>query len=113
MRFAAARGREAEHLEVAGGHAKRMQHYRLTGARELSIGSDDSGQTVESSIARAEIAKVERVQRKLRIAIAIEENADDAIGLRIRQRTQQHSLNHAEYGAVRADTERHGEHDDD
>ena len=82
-----------------------------TTQRKIDQGEQDLW--VLSSSEAPEIAKIEGVQRELRIRIASEEDADNAIGLRERKRPQEHALNHAEYRAVRADGEPERKYDGD
>src|ERR1022692_8459 len=63
-----ARGVESQHVEKPGSHLEACEALRLAGAGKLQIGARETGQGFEGTIARAKIAKVERVQRKLGVA---------------------------------------------
>src|ERR1035438_2572478 len=105
-----ARGVQSQHVEKPGSHLEACEALRLAGAGKLQIGARETGQGFEGTIARAKIAKVERVQRKLGVAGAVEEYAHDTVGLGIGKRPQQHAVDDAEDGAIRADGERQREH---
>jgi hypothetical protein len=79
----------------------------------LQVVTRDRGHAFEGAIALAEIAKVIRIQGKLRLRVAVEVNAHQAVGMRIGKRLQQDALNDAENGAVRADAEGQSQHDND
>ncbi len=110
--FAASGGSEAEHAEVTRGDAECSQHDGLARPGELRIGPYDSGHAIEGSVARAEIAEIVGIQWELRKIIAIEKDADDSIGLGVRERPQEHTLNHAENCAIRTNRQRQRKHDD-
>ena len=65
----------------------------------------DCGDGFESAIAAAKIEKVVGIERELRLHATLKVNAHQAIGLRIRQGSQQHALNHTENRAIGADAE--------
>jgi hypothetical protein len=69
-----------------------MQHHRLAGAGELRVGAGDAGQAVEGSVAASEIAKIERIQGEFGVSVGREKDADDAIGLGVRERPQQNAI---------------------
>ena len=60
-----ARGVQAQHVEKPGSHLEACKSLRLAGSGKLQIAARETGQRFERPIARAKIAKVERVQRKL------------------------------------------------
>ena len=73
----------------------------------------DERQRLERLRARAPLEEVQRMHRdgRLRIRRLFPER-DEATGIRIRQRTQQHRVDEAEDRGVRADAEREREHGD-
>jgi hypothetical protein len=111
--FVPARGVQSQHVEKTGSHREAGEALRLAGTGELQIGARETGHGLKGSIARAEIAKVERVQGELRVACAVEEDAHDAVGIGVGKRPQHHAVDHAEDGAVRADGQRQREHNHD
>ena len=65
------------------------------------------------AIAGAEILEIEWVERELREGVAVEENADDGVGLREWQRPQEDAFDNAEDGAGGSDAEGERQQDDD
>ena len=105
--------RHAEGLEQAGG---RLRDGDLLGAlAPEQVGGNhlDQCQRLERLRARAPLEEVQRMHRdgRLRIRRLFPER-DEATGIRIRQRTQQHRVDEAEDRGVCADAERQREHGD-
>src|SRR5215469_3286788 len=64
---------------------------------------------LERTVSRAKIQKIPWIHGKLRIFPAAIEDSRNALGLRIRQRLQQNSINHAKNRAVSANAQSKGQ----
>ena len=101
--LASPRRLDAEDGEVSGGDSNGRNEFGLARAGELDIAMEEPGQPFEDMVALAEIVKVPGVQRESGKRSAGEEGANQTVGLGIRQRRDQHAVDHAEDGAVGAD----------
>ena len=97
----------AEHVEEVRVDHRSRQPVRLIGGRERDARRAKAGETGEAVMARAPVEKVRRVgavETLSRQAIGAADQ-DEIAGARKRQRTQQHRVDHAEDGGVRADAD--------
>jgi hypothetical protein len=107
---AAERRPRAVDIEVVRGDALAAQLNRLLAPRQRRAPTGLRGHVLKHLVL---LDPVEVVQRRDAVAPAVRpllEHADDAVGVGVRQRVQQHAVDEAEHRRVRADRE--GDRDD-
>jgi len=105
---AAERGPDAEHVEQVGRRVRADQALGLAPARERGSPAVEHGKGVER---RAAVAVILDVQVRVPVLVEVDSRVGhpdhrDPVGVRVRQRPQQHAAGHAEHGRAGADAER-------
>ena len=107
---------DAEHLKEVRGHERRAELFGISFAGERDrAGRPDRAEVGAGPAAVAKVLQVGTGQRSTRVAQArlVEPDEDEAVGVPIGQRLEQHRVHDAEDGGVRADAERERDDDDD
>jgi hypothetical protein len=99
----------AEQLEESGGDLHAAELFGPGGIPELEIAAKVCGQALEGLQLRAIVTKIRRRHREVRRVRRLLEQPEEAVGLRIRERSNQHALHGAENRGVGANRQRQGE----
>src|SRR5262249_1332244 len=108
--FSAQRGLQTEYGEESRCRGNRGNTLRLSLAGELNIAMKECREPRKSAAAIAEIAEIPLIHGKLGKIRASEEEADETVRLRIRQRSDQDAIDDAEDSTVGSNGEGQGEH---
>src|SRR5215471_16841334 len=107
IKFAPRRWMNAKHPKISRADSKSRQPQGITaGAGKLQIGARIHGKALERPVPRAKIQEIPGIQGKFRILQASVKHARNALRMGIRQRLQQHTIDHAKNRAVRSDAQR-------